>query len=289
MSAAWSSVGEAAGGIKAEQIENARAEALRTRRRVVEVLEEQLQLAPEVFLAALAATFFYPVLSMHDVNAMQPVFDLLPYGESVRQGCIALRDPAGKLVIAFDDPFAVELQDRMGERIKPAFTWVLIHHADLRAYLSRHEESFKALDTVHAEREQDAALLPGIEDLSLKTISEDTSEVVRLVRSTLRDALKIGASDIHLETTATSLVIKFRIDGTLTEVKTIADLQQAEQAISRIKVLAELDITERRIPQDGRFKSLDKGREVDFRVSIMPSVHSVRMRCIRILDKESLS
>jgi len=244
-------------------------------------------LPPEEFLAALAATFFYPVLSMHDVNALQPEFDLLSYSESVKHGCIAMRDAAGKTILAFDDPFAVELQARMDERIKPAFTWVLIHHADLRAYLARHEETFQALDTVHAERGQDTTLLPGIEDLSLKTISEDTSEVVRLVRSTLRDALKIGASDIHLETTASSLVIKFRIDGTLTEVKTIADLQQAEQAISRIKVLAELDITERRIPQDGRFKALDKGREVDFRISIMPSIFG-EDAVLRILDKQAL-
>ena len=287
MSATRLQISEAAEGIKAEQIRAARAEALRTRRRVVEVLEEQLGFPQEKFLAALAATFFYPVVSMHDVNALQPVFDLVSYGESVKHGCIALRDPAGKTILAFDDPFAVELQDRMDERIKTEFTWALIHHADLRAYLARHEENFQALDSVRGEREQDTMLQQGIEDLSLKTISEDTSDVVRLVRSTLRDALKIGASDIHFETTASSLVIKFRIDGTLTEVKTIADLQQAEQAISRIKVLAELDITERRIPQDGRFKALDKGREVDFRISIMPSIFG-EDAVLRILDKQAL-
>jgi len=107
------------------------------------------------------------------------------------------------------------------------------------------------------------------------------------VRSTLRDALKIGASDIHLETVAQGLVIKFRIDGILSQVKALQDAAQAEQAIARIKVLAELDITERRVPQDGRFKALERGRAVDFRVSIMPSIHG-EDAVLRVLDKQSL-
>jgi general secretion pathway protein E len=127
----------------------------------------------------------------------------------------------------------------------------------------------------------------GIEDLSLRAISDESSEVVRLVRSTLRDALMIGASDIHMETIAAGLVIKFRIDGILSQIKTIQDTKHAEQAISRVKVLAELDITERRVPQDGRFKALDRGRSVDFRVSIMPSIYG-EDAVLRVLDKQSL-
>ena len=111
--------------------------------------------------------------------------------------------------------------------------------------------------------------------------------MVRLVRSTLRDALKLGASDIHLESLAAGLAIKFRIDGILSPIKLIEDRAQAEQAIARVKVLAELDITERRVPQDGRFKAADRGRAVDFRVSIMPSIHG-EDAVLRILDKQSL-
>jgi general secretion pathway protein E len=126
-----------------------------------------------------------------------------------------------------------------------------------------------------------------VEDLSLKAIAEETSEVVRLVRSTLRDALHVGASDVHLETLPGGLVLKFRIDGILSQVKTIQDAKQAEEAIARVKVLAELDITERRVPQDGRFKAIDRGRAVDFRVSIMPSIHG-EDAVLRVLDKQSL-
>jgi general secretion pathway protein E len=107
------------------------------------------------------------------------------------------------------------------------------------------------------------------------------------VRSTLRDALKIGASDIHLETVAAGLAIKFRIDGILIPIKQIDDRAQAEQAIARVKVLAELDVTERRVPQDGRFKALDRGRAIDLRVSIMPSIHG-EDAVLRVLDKQSL-
>jgi general secretion pathway protein E len=126
-----------------------------------------------------------------------------------------------------------------------------------------------------------------VEDLSLKAIGDESSEVVRLVRSTLRDALMIGASDIHMETLPTGLAIKFRIDGILSQMKLIQDTAQAEQAIARVKVLAELDITERRVPQDGRFKALERGRAVDFRVSIMPSIYG-EDAVLRVLDKQSL-
>ncbi|MGZ9059250.1 MAG: GspE/PulE family protein, partial [Burkholderiaceae bacterium] len=144
-----------------------------------------------------------------------------------------------------------------------------------------------ALDTVKTSETRDDMLPAGAGDLSLRSISEDTSEIVRLIRSTLHDALQVGASDIHFETLASGLVIKFRIDGTLGQVKSIADVEQAQQAISRVKVLAELDIAERRIPQDGRFKAIDRGREIDFRVSIMPSIFG-EDAVIRVLDKQAL-
>src|SRR5256885_15961624 len=90
-----------------------------------------------------------------------------------------------------------------------------------------------------------------------------------------------------METIAAGLVNKFRIDSILSQIKFIQDTKQAEQAISRVKVLAELDITERRVPQDGRFKALEHGRAVDFRVSIMPSIHG-EDAVLRVLDKQSL-
>jgi general secretion pathway protein E len=126
------------------------------------------------------------------------------------------------------------------------------------------------------------------EDISLRAIGEDASPVVRLVNSTLYDALKAGASDIHMETAPNGLFIKYRIDGVLAQLGNGQGMDHAEQIISRIKVMAELDIAERRVPQDGRFKVAANGREIDIRVSIMPSIHG-EDAVLRILDKQSLS
>ena len=127
-----------------------------------------------------------------------------------------------------------------------------------------------------------------MEELSFKTISEESSVVVKLVHSTVYDALKAEASDIHLETTPSGLVIKYRIDGVLVPASVMDGLDLAEQVISRIKVISGLDITERRTPQDGRFKVSVQRHEVDLRVSIMPSVFG-ECAVLRILDKRALS
>jgi general secretion pathway protein E len=275
--------------IDARQIAEARAAA--GGRRVVDVLEERLALEPDVFAERLGAAFKVDVLRMADLRRLESAFDLVPLAECSQKGCVLLRDKGkgegGELLLATDDPFSAEQAAWAAERIRAPFTWRLVHRGDLVAYLASHEETLRALDAVRADVGVAGPDAKEAEDLSLKAISEEKSEVVRLVRSTLRDALKIGASDIHLETVASGLTIKFRIDGILTQIKLIEDLVQAEQAIARVKVLAELDVTERRVPQDGRFKALDRSRAIDFRVSIMPSIHG-EDAVLRVLDKQSL-
>ena len=272
--------------IAATEIDRARGTAAATRRRLVEVLEETLGLEPDAFTEKLAATLRLERLTMEELRRAAPAFDLLPFAESSQKGCVLLRKDSN-LVLVCDDPFSGELQSWAEERIEPSFGWCLVHRGDLVAYLAAQEESLRALDEVQAEvgvRAEDGGK---VEDLSLRSIADETSEVVRLVRSTLRDALLNGASDVHLETVPGGLAIKFRIDGVLSQVKLLQDALQAEQAIARVKVLGELDITERRVPQDGRFKALERGRAVDFRVSIMPSIHG-EDAVLRVLDKQAL-
>jgi type IV pilus assembly protein PilB len=128
----------------------------------------------------------------------------------------------------------------------------------------------------------------GEEVLSIDKIQADQSPIIRLVDSTVFDALNRRASDIHIETRDTEVMIKYRIDGVLQPaMKPIAKEHHAT-IISRIKVMAELDIAEKRVPQDGRFRVRMAGRNIDFRVSIMPSIHG-EDAVVRILDKESLS
>jgi general secretion pathway protein E len=273
--------------ITAGEIAQARKLASASRRRLVDVLEESLQGDADAFTAQLAKTLRLEYLTMPQLREASPAFDLLPFGECSQRGCALLRAADSRLLLAFDDPFSGELHAWAEERIAEPFSWCLVHRGDLVAFLASHEESMHALDDVEAQAATGPAESGRVEDLSLKSIGDESSEVVRLVRSTLRDALMIGASDIHLETLPAGLAIKFRIDGILSQVKLIQDTAQAEQAIARVKVLAELDITERRVPQDGRFKALERGRAVDFRVSIMPSIHG-EDAVLRVLDKQSL-
>ncbi|MDF3010761.1 MAG: type secretion system protein [Burkholderiales bacterium] len=272
--------------IDTAQIEQAREAAAAARRRLVDVLEESLGLDADAFTARLAQTLRLEPLRMEELRDLAPAFDLLPFAECAQRGCVLLRGEGG-LLLAFDDPFSAELQAWAEERIAEPFAWRVAHRGDLVAFLAAHEESLRALDEVRAGASAGPDERVRVEDLSLRAIGEETSEVVRLVRSTLRDALMLGASDIHLETLPAGLAIKFRIDGILSQAKLIQDTAQAEQAIARVKVLAELDITERRVPQDGRFKALERGRAVDFRVSIMPSIHG-EDAVLRVLDKQAL-
>jgi general secretion pathway protein E len=273
--------------ISAQEISSAREAAAPSRRRVVDVLEETVGGDPDSFVARLAATLRLEHLTMRELRQAVPAFEELSFAECSQRGCVLLRGADGRLRLAFDDPFSAELQAWAEERIAEPFSWALVHRGDLVAFLGTHEETLRALDQVQAETSGAGEERGRIEDLSLKAIAEETSEVVRLVRSTLRDALMIGASDVHFETLPGGLALKFRIDGILSQVKLIQDLKQAEEAIARVKVLAELDITERRVPQDGRFKAIERGRAVDFRVSIMPSIHG-EDAVLRVLDKQSL-
>ncbi|NVN99222.1 MAG: Flp pilus assembly complex ATPase component TadA [Geobacteraceae bacterium] len=128
----------------------------------------------------------------------------------------------------------------------------------------------------------------GEEVLSVEAISSDTSPIIKLLNSTIMDALTRRASDIHIECAMEGVVIKFRIDGVLYKATDTIDMHFQGPIISRLKVMSELDISERRIPQDGRFKLRINNKAIDFRVSIMPSAFG-EDAVIRILDKESIA
>jgi len=126
----------------------------------------------------------------------------------------------------------------------------------------------------------------GEEVLSIDSITADQSPIIRLVDTFLFNAIQRRASDIHIETQEREVIVKYRIDGVLYQAMKAIDKRHHSTIISRIKVVSELDIAEKRVPQDGRFKVRMAGRTIDFRVSIMPTVHG-EDAVIRILDKES--
>jgi general secretion pathway protein E len=269
-------------------VAEARAQAPRGGKRLLESVEERYGQPPAEFTAQLGAALQYPVLTMDALHRLEPAFDLLPFTEALQHECILFRDGAGGLLLAFADPFDTKLRAWADERLRHPVAWHLAHSADIAAYLARQEETMRALDSLAAGAHGTGPASAAIEDLSLRSISEDTSAVVKLVNSTLYDALKTGASDIHLEATAAGLAMKYRVDGVLTLAGTVAGTETAEQVISRIKVMSELDIAERRVPQDGRFKVSARGREIDIRVSVMPSIFG-EDAVLRILDKQNLA
>lgn len=273
-----------------ETLDAARALARAEARPLVDVLEAQSGLTADAFCFELAAAFGYPRLTMADLDRLTPDFDELSFAEAASRGILALRDSsdlARTLVIVFGDPFGIELEAWIRVRFHGQAKLALAHRADIAAYLTRLEGGMRAMDTI-GEEESSSESADFVEDLSLVRISEDASTVVRLVNSTLYDALKVGASDVHIEREADGLVVKYRVDGVLVPITTVRGAETAERTISRIKVLAELDIAERRIPQDGRFRLRMQGRDVDFRVSIMPNIFG-EDAVLRLLDRRTLT
>lgn len=274
--------------LTAEQLQQAKKLAGQTQQPLLTVLEDISNLTPDLFVQALGQLVHYPVLTISQLYDLQPDFTVLPFTQAEKLGCIAVRDQQHTLYIVHANPFEANLPSKIDLLIAETVVWVLAHSDDLDVYLAHHETSMRALGEVNANHGEHTNEQHGLEDISLRSISEDTSPIVKFVRSTLYDALKSGASDIHLETDQNGLKVKYRIDGVLSHVGGIQGAAQAEQVISRVKVMSELDIAERRIPQDGRFKILVLGREVDLRVSIMPSVLG-EDAVLRVLDRQALS
>jgi general secretion pathway protein E len=251
-------------------------------------LQQASGMTPEALMAALGEQFGYRVLRMDELQALQPDFDLLAYTDCAQRGLLAGRlDERAWLVLS--DPFdgAAEewgLRRCAAAQVEPLPA--LAHPDDMQAFLAQQERLLRAMDGFEAGPEGGGAEEVAAV-ITLASITDDTSAVVRLVNSTIYDALKLQASDIHLECDAGCLHVLYRIDGVLVPITQVQGQEMAEQVISRIKVMAELDIAERRVPQDGRFKVRVNGREIDFRVSVMPNIFG-EDAVLRLLDRQSL-
>ncbi len=227
-------------------------------------------------------------ITLEEMRAAASDFAAIPFAEANRRACAALRAADGMLLVVLGNPYDLDTQDWIEERLREPFGYRVAQRPDVTAYLAQQETQLRALDGVSRELASVEARSNEAQEISFESAAEADSTVVRLVTSTLYDALKAGASDVHLESTGAGLAIKYRIDGVLTSMEAMPGSELAEQVISRVKVMSELDIAERRVPQDGRFKARRDGREIDFRVSVMPSVYG-EDAVLRILDRKALS
>jgi general secretion pathway protein E len=277
--------------LDAALLARARAQSRQTRRSLVEELQGLCGLEPREIVGLLAEPFGLSVMETPEMFGQQPAFDLLPLAQALARHCVLLRDDARHLTGVIADPFDLDLQTwlqaQAGATAAAPLHLRLALQSDIQAYLGKHEESARAVDTLVGDSGEGRRDGKSATVLSFASVSEAASPAVKLVNSTLYDALKAGASDIHLESTAGGLAVKYRVDGVLDHAASVGGIELAEHIISRLKVLAELDIAERRVPQDGSFRVESAGRDIDLRVSIMPSIHG-EDAVIRILDKRAM-
>jgi len=276
-----------ADGLLAASLATARTLAFQQGRPLMGVLQEVLALENGPFLEALALAFGYTPFPMVRLQAGAPDFDRIGFAEASQRGLLVMAEADGTRWLVLSDPFDGDGEAWGLQRVDSGVRVALSHPADFRALLSQLEERLSAMRDILGDGES-AGESERMADLSLASIHEDDSPVIKLVNSTLYDALRLQASDIHLEVGEGGLTIKYRIDGVLVPVGEVPGGALAEQVISRVKVLADLDIAERRIPQDGRFKVRIAGREVDFRVSVMPNLFG-EDAVLRLLDRRSLA
>ncbi|KAF0812923.1 putative type II secretion system protein E [Andreprevotia sp. IGB-42] len=247
------------------------------------LVQQSLGLSKEAYCAEVSQFLGLRSFTRDELSMLFPRHDLLPYGDAVSRSCILADDAEGERFLILADPFDAVTRNWAQQRIGSHYRSAFAHFEDLEDYLAQFETSHRAMDQLAiGENDSNQEV---VQEISLATLARDTNPVVKLVNSTLYDGLKAKASDIHMESTPAGLTIKYRIDGVLLHAGGANGTETAEQVVSRIKVLAELDISERRVPQDGRFKVMMNGRDVDFRVSIMPSIYG-EDAVLRILDKQ---
>jgi type IV pilus assembly protein PilB len=218
------------------------------------------------------------------------LFRSIPADLMLRYGFVPYHREGSALVIVVSDPTDLPMIDELAVLLATPIKVTVGTPYAIQSILKKSESSTRVLE--EATESFQLQLLredeQGEEQLTVDRLTADSSPVIRLVDTTIYTAIQRRASDIHIETGDDAVHVKYRIDGVLQPAMRPIDRRFHSTIISRVKVMAELDIAEKRVPQDGRFKLRLPGKTIDFRVSIMPSVHG-EDAVIRILDKESIS
>jgi type IV pilus assembly protein PilB len=240
----------------------------------------------------LAERYRCPFVDLFEQRIDPELFRSIPAELMFRFNFVPMEAQGNALVIAVAEPSQVLLSDELPLLLGKKLILKVATPTQIGDLLKRTEQSQRVLDqateaftltVVEEDEEADATL-----SADSLTRESAVSPVVRLVDTVIFTALERRASDIHIEARDIEVAVKYRIDGVLVQAMLPISKDWLSTIISRIKVMSELDIAERRVPQDGRFRVRYKGRFVDFRVSIMPSIHG-EDAVLRVLDKETLS
>jgi type II secretory ATPase GspE/PulE/Tfp pilus assembly ATPase PilB-like protein len=253
-----------------------------------------VQPADEIAQAkAVAARYRCDFVDLREVRIDHDLFHSVPVDLMFRYNFVPIQSQNGHLDIALADPRNLNLIDELAVLLQKKLHVKVATLSQISDLLKKTEQSQRVLEEVTEgftldvmigeEENQDETL-----SIDKLTADSDIAPVIKLVDTTIFNALERRASDIHIETRDQEVAIKYRIDGVLHYAMPPISKDWHSTIISRIKVMSELDIAERRIPQDGRFRVRYKGRLIDFRVSIMPTIHG-EDAVLRVLDKESMS
>src|SRR5438270_10865284 len=232
-------------------------------------------------------------VDLREASIDHDLFRSIPVDLMFRYNFVPLRAQNGTLEIALSDPRNLNLVDELTLLLNRKLRIKVATLSQISELLKKTEQSQRVLEEVTEGFTLDVVLDEGDADetLSIDKLTAADSQiapVIKLVDTTIFNALERRASDIHIETRDQEVAIKYRIDGLLHYAMPPIAKDWHSTIISRLKVMSELDIAERRVPQDGRFRVRYKSRLIDFRVSIMPTIHG-EDAVLRVLDKESMS
>jgi type II secretory ATPase GspE/PulE/Tfp pilus assembly ATPase PilB-like protein len=239
----------------------------------------------------LAEQYGFPFVDLEHFQVDHQLFRDIPLDLMIRYQFIPEHREDGRIAIVVGDPTDVLKLDELELLLDAPLKVKVASPAAIRDKLQKSESTQRVLDeaTEGFRMQLVAENEDGEETLTIDSITQqDSSPIIKLVDSIVFNAIQRRASDIHIETRDNEVVVKYRIDGVLYEALDPIDKRHHSTIISRIKIMSELDIAEKRVPQDGRFKLRITGRTIDFRVSVVPTAHGEDC-VIRILDKESMS
>jgi type IV pilus assembly protein PilB len=238
----------------------------------------------------LAERYHLQFVETQDFQIDHALFRTIPVDLMFRYNFVPYKKDNGTLTIVVSDPSNILMIDDLELQLGVRVRMLVGTQSAIQEILKKSESSQRVLE--EATETFRMQILQDDEDsdeaLTIDKLTTDSSPMIKLVDSIIFNAIQRRASDIHIETKDVDVLVKYRIDGVLQFAMEPIDRKYHAPIISRIKVMSELDIAEKRIPQDGRFKLKIKNKAIDFRVSIMPSVHG-EDAVIRILDKESIN
>ncbi len=238
----------------------------------------------------LADRYHLEFVDMETFRIDQGLFRSIPADLMLRYGFVPVRREGRALSIVVSDPSDLPTLDELAIQLSAPLKVAVGPRFAIASILKKSESSQRVLEEAtegfHLQLLKDEE--NGEDSLTVERLTSDISPIIKLVDSTIYTAIQRRASDIHIETQDDAVHVKYRIDGVLQPAMRPIAKSFHSAIVSRIKVMAELDIAEKRVPQDGRFKLRMPGKTIDFRVSIMPSVHG-EDAVVRILDKESIS